>query len=129
MKQKRYRVFRNFNKIILNPVLVKLIEWRLVNHPIIYHVGRRSGKQYSNPVKAVIHKNNIFIPLTYGPNTDWYLNVRAAGNCRVLIDGKLLETNKPEHVGIKEAASAFPNLSNGHVWLAHFLMLTITESK
>jgi deazaflavin-dependent oxidoreductase (nitroreductase family) len=125
MSEKRFLALRKFNQVILNPITRSFFAGRVSFCSLIYHVGRYSGKEYSNPVMAVIRDGYIYIPLTYGPDTDWYLNVKAAGHCQVKIEGKVYSATNPGLVDAKEAASAFPNNYQGRIKLDQFLRLTI----
>ena len=125
MPEKRFSVIRTFNRDILNPITKYLSVRKLSNAAIIYHIGRQSSREYSTPVKAVIKGNQIFIPLTYGPDTDWFLNIRKAGHCRVQINGKVYLANNPEMVDAAAAAVAFPNNYHASIKINHFLRLTI----
>jgi deazaflavin-dependent oxidoreductase (nitroreductase family) len=122
MPEKRFKALRKFNRAILNPITRSLIAGRGSSCSLIYHAGRRSGKQYATPVKAVIKDGHIYIPLTFGPDTDWYLNVQAAGLCRVKIEGKVYSASNPELVDAAEAAVAFPNN-----FLNQFLRLIVNQ--
>jgi deazaflavin-dependent oxidoreductase (nitroreductase family) len=108
MNAKRYDIIRKFNRDILNPI-TKLFAGRLF-YSLVYHIGRRSGKTYSTPVVATTRKERIYIPLPYGVNTDWILNVQARGKCDVKIRGKLYSSTNPEIVDAKMALSAFSSL-------------------
>ncbi len=125
MSEKRFKALRKFNRAILNPITRSLIAGRVSFCSLVYHVGRRSGKEYMAPVKAVIKDGHIYIPLTYGPDTDWYLNVQAAGLCRVKIEGKVYSASKPELVDATVAAVAFPNNYRARIRLNQFLRLTV----
>jgi hypothetical protein len=74
---------------------------------------------------AIIKDGHIFIPLTYGPDTDWYLNVQANGLCRVKIKGKVYSACNPEQVDATAAAETFPNNFRARIKLNQFLRLTI----
>jgi deazaflavin-dependent oxidoreductase (nitroreductase family) len=125
MPGKRFKALRRFNRAILNPITRLLTAGRFSFCSLVYHVGRRSGKQYATPVMAVIKGEHIYIPLTYGPNTDWVLNVKNAGVCRVKIEGKVYSASNPELVDATVAAVAFPNNFRARVRLNQFLRLTI----
>ncbi len=125
MPEKRFTALRKFNRAILNPITRSLVAGRSPLCSLVYHVGRRSGKEYATPVMAAIDEGHIFIPLTYGPDTDWYLNVQAAGRCRVKIKGTVYSASKPEQVDAAAAAAAFPDNSRARVKLNRFLRLTI----
>ena len=132
MFEKRFRALRRFNRAILNPITRSLVAGRFSFCSLVYHAGRLSGKEYATPVKAVIKDGHIYIPLTYGPDTDWCLNVQAAGLCRVKIEGKVYYASNPELVDATVAAVAFPNnfrARNEKFKLNQFLRLTVkTES-
>jgi deazaflavin-dependent oxidoreductase (nitroreductase family) len=125
MGKKRFQVMRNFNRTILNPIVRKLIERRIIDHPLIYHVGRQSGKCYSTPAQAITKDGYIYIPMTYGPDSDWYLNIKAAGSCRVLIHGKEYSAKDPEQVDARGAEAAFPNNVNAPIRINNFLRLSV----
>lgn len=105
---RRYESVRKFNCAILNPI-TKLFAGHLF-YSIVYHKGRRSGKEYSTPVFAAIRNEHIYIPLPYGANTDWMLNMQAKGKCDVKIRGKLYSSTNPEIVGATMALSVFPSI-------------------
>jgi deazaflavin-dependent oxidoreductase (nitroreductase family) len=67
------------NKRVTNPIQR---QWapRLAPYAMVEHVGRKSGKHYSNPVLAWVDGDRLTIILTYGRHTDWVRNVQAAGS-------------------------------------------------
>lgn len=105
MDSKRYDLIRKFNKAILNRV-TKLIAGRFF-YSLVYHRGRHSGKAYSTPVIAVRKKEYIYIPLPYGADTDWVLNVQAGKQCDVKIKGKLYHSTTPDIVDSTMALPVF----------------------
>ena len=128
MPEKRFKALRKFNRAILNPITRSFTAGRFSFCSLVYHVGRHSSKEYATPVKAVIREGHIYIPLTYGPDTDWYLNVQAASHCRVKIEGKVYFASNPELVDASAAAAAFPNnfrARNEKFKLNQFLRLTV----
>ena len=125
LPKKRFVALRKFNRAILNPINRSLTAGRFSFCSLIYHVGRLSGKEYVNPVKAVLKDGHIYIPLTYGADTDWCLNVQAAGLCRVKIEGKVYSASDPELVDARGAAVAFPNNFRARIKLDQFLRLTV----
>jgi hypothetical protein len=44
---------------------------------VIEHIGRRSGRRYRTPIRVVEQPGGFIVPLTYGPKTDWYVNLQA----------------------------------------------------
>jgi deazaflavin-dependent oxidoreductase (nitroreductase family) len=107
MPEERHAGLRKFNRTIFNP-MTKLFAGRFL-YSLVFHIGRRSGKDYSTPVVATKRDEFIFIPLPYGANTDWFLNVQAKGKCNVKIKGKLFSSTNPEIVDSTIALSAFPS--------------------
>jgi deazaflavin-dependent oxidoreductase (nitroreductase family) len=106
MNVKRHAGLRRFNRNVFNRV-TKLFAGRFF-YALVVHQGRVSGKAYATPVVAAQKDGLIFIPLPYGSDTDWLLNVQAAGGCKVKMQGKIYETDNPEVV---DAATALPNFS------------------
>ena len=64
---------------ILNPLMVRLAGRRFFPMAQIHHVGRRSGKAYVTPTSAHLRGDMLLIALTFGNQSDWSRNVRAAG--------------------------------------------------
>jgi deazaflavin-dependent oxidoreductase (nitroreductase family) len=38
--------------------------------------GRRTGRRYTTPVRAVEQPTDFVVPLTYGPKTSWFVNLQ-----------------------------------------------------
>ena len=106
MSTKNHGRLRKFNRAILNPI-TRLIAGHFF-YSLIFHVGRRSGKEYTTPVVAAKKGEFIFIPLPYGSNTDWFLNLKAKGECIVKIKGQHYCSIQPEIVDSSTALLAFP---------------------
>jgi len=83
---------------ILNPLMVRLAGRRFVPMAQIHHVGRRSGKAYVTPVSARVRGEVLLIGLTFGNQSDWSRNVRAAAWCTVRLDGRTYRATGPELV-------------------------------
>ena len=105
MPEKHHKGLRKFNRTFFNPI-IKLFAGRFF-YSLVYHMGRRSGKEYTTPVVAVRTDAFIFIPLPYGADTDWLLNVQARGACRVKSSGRLYEAANPEVVDAAAALAGF----------------------
>jgi len=86
-----------FNKVATNRVLAPFAA-RLPGFAIVHHVGRRSGREYSNPVNLFRHGDRYAIALMYGADSQWVRNVQAAGRARVVTRGRTLELVEPELV-------------------------------
>jgi deazaflavin-dependent oxidoreductase (nitroreductase family) len=65
---------------------------------IVHHVGRRSGMAYATPVVILGAGDELFIPLPFGPSTQWPRNVLAADGCRIRWRGRDYHTVAPEVV-------------------------------
>lgn len=68
---------RRFNRKVTNPLMMIFAGRRV--YTVVNHVGRRSKKLYHTPVLGQPAGENFFIPLPYGADTDWCLNVLAGG--------------------------------------------------
>jgi deazaflavin-dependent oxidoreductase (nitroreductase family) len=106
MPEKRHAGLRKFNRTIFNPI-IKLFAGRFL-YALVRHTGRRSGKAYGTPVVAARKDDSIFIPLPYGADTDWLLNVLARRGCAVMHHGTLYSAGQPEVVAPAAALPAFP---------------------
>jgi deazaflavin-dependent oxidoreductase (nitroreductase family) len=69
----------------------------------IRHVGRRSGRPYLTPAGARLSGDVIVIPLTFGNQSDWSRNVRAAGGCSIRLNGRDYDATRPEFLSLEEA--------------------------
>ncbi|WP_156689670.1 nitroreductase family deazaflavin-dependent oxidoreductase [Mycobacterium sp. Marseille-P9652] len=102
-----------FNRHVTNPLLRKWAD-RLPAFGVVEHVGRRSGKPYSNPVNVfsaeVDGKPGVAILLTYGPDRDWLKNLTAAGGGRMRRNGTSFGIVDPHLVTKAEAA---PHVTRG----------------
>jgi deazaflavin-dependent oxidoreductase (nitroreductase family) len=100
----------------------------------IQHVGRRSGKVYVTPATAHLHGDTIVIALTFGNQSDWARNVRAAGGCQIRLDGRSYHGTDPRFLSRQEAkpvlkAAFSPLLRAGTRMLGvrQFLILRVVE--
>src|SRR5690348_17057147 len=83
---------------ILNPLMVRIAGRRFSPMAQIHHVGRRSGKAYVTPVTARLCGDVLLIGLTFGNQSDWSRNVRAAAGCTVRLGGRAYRATSPELV-------------------------------
>jgi deazaflavin-dependent oxidoreductase (nitroreductase family) len=112
---------------ILNPVIRRLAgrpHFRMA--ALIRHVGRRSGRRYETPAGARLSGNTFVIPLTFGSESDWSRNVRAAGGCSIRLNGVDYEATAPEVVSAAEAGPAVRS-AFGPVVRASFRLLGIRQ--
>jgi deazaflavin-dependent oxidoreductase (nitroreductase family) len=96
-------VIRPMTKV-LNPLIVKFAGSRHFGMAAqIQHVGRRSGRVYVTPASAHVHGDVIVVALTFGNQSDWARNVRAAGGCTVRTNGRTYRATNPEFLSRAEA--------------------------
>ncbi len=93
-----YDHVRYFNKYVLNPLLLRGAGGRRSPFVILRHVGRRSGRIYRTPLLVVPVEDSFIIVLTYGPGTDWYRNLLAAGWAQVLWRNEIYTIEQPQLV-------------------------------
>ena len=86
-----------FNRSVTNPVLGHFTR-HLPGFANITHVGRRSGRRYTNPVNLFRSGDRYVIALTYGTDSQWVRNVMAAGGCEIETQGKWIKLVEPEIV-------------------------------
>jgi deazaflavin-dependent oxidoreductase (nitroreductase family) len=86
-----------FNLLVTNRVLGPVARG-LPGFAIVSHVGRRSGRAYRTPVNLYRAGDRYVIALTYGSDSQWVLNVLAAGAIDVETRGQRLHLVEPEVV-------------------------------
>ena len=86
-----------FNRVVTNRVVGPLAA-RLPGFAIVTHVGRRSGREHSNPVNLFRRGDRYVIALTYGADSQWVRNVLAAGEVDVETRGRRIHLVEPEVV-------------------------------
>lgn len=99
---------RRFNRKVTNPLMMTFAGRRL--YTIVNHVGRRSKKLYHTPVLGRPAGENFFIPLPYGADTDWCLNVLAAGGCSVRWNSSDYRLISPQIVEASVGEAVYPGL-------------------
>ena len=99
---------RQFNKQTFNPAVLKIAGSTRSNYGVIHHVGRRSGRSYSNPIVVVPTADGFVIPLPYGVDVDWLRNVQAAGQCTITLKGDEYNVHEPELIDAPTAFAMVP---------------------
>lgn len=74
---------------------------------LIEHVGRSSGKVYRTPIMASRHEDGFMFALTYGTGVDWYKNVLAAQQAKLIFGGKSYQLINPFSVSPRTGQDAF----------------------
>jgi deazaflavin-dependent oxidoreductase (nitroreductase family) len=96
-------VMRPMTKV-LNPLIRKLAGRRHFRMAAqIRHTGRRSGRSYVTPAGARRIGDVIVIPLTFGNQSDWSRNVRAAGGCSIRLNARDYDATQPEFISPQQA--------------------------
>jgi len=99
---------RRFNRRVLNPLMLLLAGRRHVDVAVLHHTGRRSGKAYRTPVVAEPIDGGFVVPLPYGADVDWLLNVRAAERATIELHSRTYVIGQPQVI---DAAQALPMVS------------------
>lgn len=120
-------VIRPMTKV-LNPVNVRLAGRRHAGMAAqIHHVGRRSGRHYVTPVGAKLAGTDvILVPLTFGNQSDWARNVRAAGSCNVRLGGVTYHCVRPEVLPLGDVSEEVKAVYSAVTRMA-FMMLGIQQ--
>lgn len=84
-----------FNRVATNRIIGHVAGF-LPGFAVVVHRGRRSGKEYRTPVNAFRTSDGYRIALTYGPDSDWTRNVRAARGCTLIVRGRHIALRDPQ---------------------------------
>jgi deazaflavin-dependent oxidoreductase (nitroreductase family) len=76
----------------------------------VHHRGRKTGRRYRTPVLAFPVEGGILTPLPYGTDTDWVLNLLAAGAGKLQMSGRTIAVANPRIVDSQEAMALVPGL-------------------
>jgi len=95
---------------LFNALAMRLAGTRLLPlWAVIQHRGRRSGKTFRTPVVVRATRDGFVVPLPWGDRTDWYRNVRAAGECVIRWKDRDYPMARPELLSNPAAAMAYFN--------------------
>jgi deazaflavin-dependent oxidoreductase (nitroreductase family) len=112
---------------VLNPVMRKLAGRRHMRMAAeIRHVGRRSGRSYLTPAGARLTGDTFVVPLTFGNQSDWSRNVRAAGGCTIKLEGTEYRAIQPQ-LADRDQAAPVVRAAFGPVERAMFRILGIRQ--
>jgi deazaflavin-dependent oxidoreductase (nitroreductase family) len=75
---------------------------------LLTHVGRRSGRVYETSLGTSPYGDGFLLPLGYGPQTDWYRNLMAAGTGTLTWRGRTYQLERPELISGPEVQRAWP---------------------
>ena len=80
---------RRFTKHVTNPMTLRRAGRANYRTAALHHVGRKSGRPYVTPLAAEPVGGGFVIPLVYGDDTDWCLNLLAAGKATLDLNGEV----------------------------------------
>ena len=119
-------VIRPLTKV-LNPVMMTLAGRRHVRMAAqVRHIGRKSGRPYVTPVGAGRAGDIFVIPLTFGNQSDWSRNIRAAGGATIRLNGVDYRVDQPQLADRAQAAPVV-RAAFGPVMRAGFGVLGIKQ--
>ena len=96
---------RPFNRLVLLLAGTRFLPL----YGVLSHRGRRSGKVYRTPVVVRPTGDGFIVPMPWGERTDWFRNVRAAGECTIRWKDRDYSLVNPEVIA--DAAAAAPGFS------------------
>jgi deazaflavin-dependent oxidoreductase (nitroreductase family) len=70
------RARRLFGRV-LNPFMLRLVDRFDLDQPLVYHRGRKSGREYATPLCMSSTPEGFIVPAAFGPDVDWLANLRA----------------------------------------------------
>jgi deazaflavin-dependent oxidoreductase (nitroreductase family) len=102
-------VVRRFNQRFNNPRMLRTAGRPGSALTVIRHVGRRSGTSYETPIGVFPMEDDFLAILSYGSDTDWLRNARAAGSAELALDGQTYRVTAAEIIGRAEALPYVPS--------------------
>jgi deazaflavin-dependent oxidoreductase (nitroreductase family) len=102
------RLVRRFNRVVVNPRVLRTAGTPGASASVIHHVGRTSGHPFRVPVVAEPTTDGFVIALPYGTTANWVKNVLASGAATVVDEGETYEVAQPEIVPLSTMAEHFP---------------------
>jgi hypothetical protein len=99
------RIGTAFVNSVVNPALLRrgLAGYGRSEIGTLEHVGRKSGVRRLTPVHPEPTPTGFRIILPLGMRSEWARNVVAAGHCRLLLHGQVLDLDEPAMVDAGEA--------------------------
>src|SRR5215216_2329831 len=101
---------RDRTRSISNRIFMAISGRRFRAYAIVRHVGRRTGREYRNPVSAYPLGDGFVIPVLYGADSQWVRNVMAAGRFTLRTKGRDYQLERPEIIRPAQAMTAYPAL-------------------
>ncbi|WP_167476559.1 nitroreductase family deazaflavin-dependent oxidoreductase [Nocardia arthritidis] len=96
-----------FNRMVTNRIS-GVFAGKVPLYTVIHHIGRRSGRSYTTPVRGIHRDDLLIVPLFYGAKADWVRNLLAARGGAATFRGrrhKLLDPKVVDAAGATELPS------------------------
>jgi len=94
---------------VMNPLAMRLAATGLLSvWGVVHHTGRKSGRAFSTPIALGAKADFFFVPLPWGPGTDWCRNLVAANGGEIRYRGRDYRVTDPQVVTMEVARPAFP---------------------
>ena len=77
---------------VINPIWMWFSNRFDLNTAVVYHVGRKSGREYATPLCMVSTSEGFIVPAAFGPDVDWLANLRATPESKVVYEGDTHQT-------------------------------------
>ncbi len=109
---------------IANRIFLTISGRSLRAYSIVRHVGRRSGREYRNPVSAYPLGDGFVIAILYGLESQWVHNAFAMGRLVLRTKGRDHLLVRPELIPPERALPAYPRWQRGQLRarkIEHFL--------
>ena len=72
---------------VLNPLFLGLSKRLPVDQTVLYHVGRKSGREYVTPLCVSATPAGFILPAAFGPGVDWLANLKETPRTRLRHEG------------------------------------------
>jgi deazaflavin-dependent oxidoreductase (nitroreductase family) len=118
----------------LNPTVVWAIEHAGMgsHNGVLYHRGRKSGREYATPLCMVTTDVGYISPASFGSHTDWLRNLKATPESRVVVDKKP-HTTVAEVISVEKAIEYAGGTPGCRCWedpnLKELVLLRPTEAQ
>jgi hypothetical protein len=83
---------------------------------VIDYSGRTTGRRYTTPIRVVEQPDCFIVPLSYGPKTSWYVNLKS-GPGHLQWQGRAISVGNPTLVPTSAVAAKWPLPSRFLFWL------------
>ncbi len=93
---------------VANRIFLTIAGRRLRAYSIVKHRGRRSGREYRNPVSAYPYGDGFVVPILYGTGSQWVRNAVATGGFVLRTKGRDIPLYRPEIIPVELVRSALP---------------------